>query len=44
MTTGHGFALSQRDAPELLMIDPPNQREGAGKTGCALHPRSRVQR
>jgi hypothetical protein len=22
----------------------PNQREGAGKTGCALHPRSRVQR
>src|ERR1700730_7483170 len=40
----HGFAFSRRVAPEVLQIVPPSKRtEGAGKTGCALHPRSRVQ-
>jgi hypothetical protein len=34
-------AISRRDAPEALPKLSPN--EGAGKTGCALHPRSRVQ-
>ena len=29
-----GFARDRR---------PPKQQEGAGKAGCALHPRSRVQ-
>src|ERR1700716_4222519 len=35
-------AFSRRDAPELCFVTPRKQ-EGAGKTGCALHPRSRVQ-
>src|ERR1700675_408507 len=36
-------AFSRRHAPELLKNLPPSKTEGAGKTGCALHPRSRVQ-
>ena len=32
---------SRRDAPEVCMSRP--RREGAGKAGCTLHPRSRVQ-
>ena len=27
----------------LILIHAPSKAEGAGKTGCALHPRSRVQ-
>jgi hypothetical protein len=41
---GCGSAFSRRDAPELCVdLHAPKQQEGAGKTGCALHPRSRVQ-
>ena len=36
-------AFSRRDAPEVLQIVSPQELEGAGKAGCALHPRSRVQ-
>ncbi len=36
-------AFSRRDAPEVLQIVSPYELEGAGKAGCALHPRSRVQ-
>ena len=40
----HTFAISRRIAPEVLhFVSLPRNREGAGKTGCALHPRSRVQ-
>jgi hypothetical protein len=35
-------AFSRRHAPELLKNLPPSKTEGAGKAGCALHPRSRV--
>jgi hypothetical protein len=40
-----GFAISRRDSPEVcyrISLALQN-REGAGKVGCALHPRSRVQ-
>ena len=38
------FAISRRHlARGLLLNFPPSKTEGAGKTGCALHPRSRVQ-
>src|SRR5258708_21315164 len=30
-------------ARALRHLSPPTKAEGAGKTGCALHPRSRVQ-
>jgi hypothetical protein len=41
---GCAFAFSRRDAPELCVdCHPLKQQEGAGKAGCALHPRSRVQ-
>jgi len=33
----------RRDLPELCLVLPPHENKGAGKTGCALHPRSRVQ-
>src|SRR6266700_1728883 len=37
-------AISRRDAPEVCMNGShPEIKEGAGKAGCALHPRSRVQ-
>src|SRR6267142_1536461 len=40
----HTFAISRRIAPEVLhFVYPSLGIEGAGKTGCALHPRSRVQ-
>src|ERR1700676_591608 len=40
----HTFAISRRNAPEVCVIfHPPWKVEGAGKAGCALHPRSRVQ-
>src|SRR3982074_850628 len=37
------FAISRRIAPEVLQIARPQKEEGARKTGCALHSRSRVQ-
>ena len=40
----HTFTISRRHAPELCVICHSLERkEGAGKTGCVLHPRSRVQ-
>ena len=43
MTAEYVAAFSRRMAPELCQKLPALQTEGAGKTGCALHPRSRVQ-
>ena len=43
MTAEYTFAFSRRIAPELCWKLPALQTEGAGKTGCALHPRSRVR-
>ena len=44
MTTEHNFAISRHHLPEACHQLPALQiEEGAGKTGCALHPRSRVQ-
>ena len=41
---GRASALSRREAPELCVTcRPQREQEGAGKAGCALHPRSRVQ-
>jgi len=40
---GRASALSRRAAPELCVDCHPRSEEGAGKAGCALHPRSRVQ-
>jgi hypothetical protein len=38
------FAFSRRDFARALQERWPSKKaEGAGKTGCALHPRSRVQ-
>src|ERR1700680_4863991 len=43
--TGCASAFSRRDAPELCVdCHPLKEQEGAGKAGCALHPRSRVQK
>jgi hypothetical protein len=39
------FAFSRQHSPEVCKIRfAPKKEEGAGKTGCALHPRPRVQR
>ncbi len=38
-----GSTIPRRDAPELHRNHSPQQEEGAGNAGCALHPRSRVQ-
>src|ERR1700749_1131206 len=38
------LTFPRRDAPELWIDRPPLKQEGAGKAGCALHPRSRVQK
>jgi hypothetical protein len=35
--------FSRRVAPEVLHEHCPSRNEGAGNTGCTLHPRSRVQ-
>ena len=41
---GRASALSRREAPELCVTcRPQREQEGAGKAGCALHPRSRAQ-
>jgi hypothetical protein len=39
----HARTLAARCARALREISTPWKQEGAGKTGCALHPRSRVQ-
>jgi hypothetical protein len=39
--TNMGF--SRRHPPEFCKFIPPPKKEGARKTGCALHPRSHVQ-
>src|SRR4051794_40823468 len=43
MTSKYAFTFSPRLAPEVCWKLAPLKTEGAGKTGCALHPRSRVQ-
>ena len=44
MTARRNLAFPQRIAPEVCKENScPHQKEGAGKAGCALHPRSRVQ-
>ena len=43
MAIEYGFAISQRVALEVCWILLALQSEGAGKTGCLLHPRSRVR-
>ena len=42
MTDGYEFAISRRNSPEVCWITSRPLSEGAGKTGCAPHPRSRV--
>ena len=39
----HASAFSRHDLPEVLHFVGPHEEEGAGKTGCALHPRSHVR-
>src|SRR4030088_1544196 len=43
MTAKYCFAFSRRDAPGVLQENLALETEGAGKTGGALHPRSRVR-
>ena len=39
----YSFAFSRRIAPEVcIFFRPSSNLEGAGKTGCLLHPRSRA--
>src|SRR6195952_5400152 len=41
---GYSFAFPRRIAPEFCQkFFAPNNPEGAGNAGCALHPRSRVR-
>ena len=42
-TTECDFAISRRIAPEVCIFPALLRSEGAGKTGCLLHPRSRVR-
>jgi hypothetical protein len=42
-TSRQPSAISRRDAPGSCLDIVPRKQEGAGKAGCALHPRSRVQ-
>jgi hypothetical protein len=37
------FTTPRRATPESCWNSSPSKTEGAGKTGCALHPRSRVR-
>ena len=39
----HDFSFSRHMRPRFVLRSPSEREEGAGKTGCALHPRSRVQ-
>ena len=41
-TAEYAFAISRMICPRLAGTSGPHLSEGAGKTGCALHPRSRV--
>jgi hypothetical protein len=43
MTAEHDISSRDANAPGVLQNFTPRNREGAGKTGCALHPRSRVR-
>src|SRR5215213_2823637 len=44
MTTEYEAAFSRRVSPEALHLHLPSSKiEGAVKTGCLLHPRSRVR-
>src|SRR5438552_4063402 len=43
MTPGYTFAFSRRNPPEACISFALLEIEGAGKTGCLLHPRSRVR-
>ena len=43
MTTEYDFSFSRHVLSEVSKLTPPSKAEGAGKTGCALHPRSHVQ-
>jgi hypothetical protein len=42
--TEYNSAIPRRDAPEVFKSHSPRKKEGAGNAGCALHPRSRVQK
>jgi hypothetical protein len=42
--TEYNSAISRRDAPEVFKNHSRRNKEGAGNAGCALHPRSRVQK
>jgi hypothetical protein len=42
-TMEYDAAFSRRIAPEACIFIWPSCLEGAGKTGCLLHPRSRVR-
>ena len=39
----YDFAISRRISPEVCIFVALFEIEGAGKTGCLLHPRSRVR-
>ena len=44
MTAEYDVAFSRHVAPEVcIFVWPSIEIEGAGKTGCLLHPRSRVR-
>jgi hypothetical protein len=43
MTIKYDFSFSRHVCARVLQIAFAQKEEGAGKTGCALHPRSRVQ-
>ena len=43
MTSGYSFAFSRHDLSEVCISFALRKSEGAGKTGCLLHPRSRVR-
>src|ERR1043165_5221541 len=43
MTAEYEVAISRRHTSEVCYQLPPSCSEGAGKTGCLLHPRSRVR-
>ena len=36
-------SISRHELPESCVTFRPPDKQGAGKAGCALHPRSRVQ-
>jgi hypothetical protein len=42
-TTEYGVAISRHKLPEVCISLPSSDSEGAWKTGCLLHPRSRVR-